>query len=104
MKIDYIGGGSRTDRAKEILSKLEFTHKLDLSGTPFRLIEQDDFSSQQVYTYSYLDEQKNKKEEIESDPEGVKEKIYRLMPDLNISTIEITDQDIAEQRDTFQRG
>lgn len=99
---DEVHYGSRTDRAKGILEKIKFSHRLDLSGTPFRLIEQDDFSSQQVYTYSYLDEQKNKKEEIEADPQSQGEKIYRLMPDLNISAIEITDEDIAEQKETFQ--
>jgi superfamily II DNA or RNA helicase len=99
---DEVHYGSRTDRAKGILDQLKFNHRLDLSGTPFRLIEQDDFSSQQVYTYSYLDEQKNKKEEVESDPLNEKEKIYRLLPDLDISTIEITDEDIDEQRETFQ--
>lgn len=99
---DEVHYGSRTERAKNILEKIQFTHRLDLSGTPFRLIEQDDFSSQQVYTYSYLDEQKNKKEEIEADPQEQAEKIYRLMPDLNISTIEITDEDIAEQVENFK--
>lgn len=91
-----------TERANNILSKLKISKRLYLSGTPFRLIEQDDFSAQQVYTYSYLDEQKNKKEEIESDSENKNEKIYRLMPDLNVSAIEITDMDIAEQRATFE--
>ncbi|AUN99090.1 hypothetical protein C0V70_13465 [Bacteriovorax stolpii] len=99
---DEVHYGSRTERAQGILDKLKFQHRLDLSGTPFRLIEQDDFSSQQVYTYSYLDEMENKKEERESDPEEIREKIYRLMPDLNISAIEITDDDIKEQRDTFE--
>jgi len=91
-----------TERANNILSKLKISKRLYLSGTPFRLIEQDDFSSQQVYTYSYLDEQQNKQEEIKADPQGLAEKIYRLMPDLNISAIEITDEDIAEQRETFK--
>lgn len=101
---DEVHYGSRTERAKHILETLikPSTHRLDLSGTPFRLIEQDDFSSQQVYTYSYLDEQKNKKEEIAADLDGSKEKIYRLLPDLNISTIEITDEDINEQRENFK--
>lgn len=99
---DEVHYGSRTERAQGILDRLKFQHRLDLSGTPFRLIEQDDFCSQQVYTYSYLDEMENKKEERESDPEEKKEKIYRLMPDLNISAIEITDEDIKEQRDTFE--
>lgn len=99
---DEVHYGSRTERAKDILSRIRFRWRLDLSGTPFRLIEQDDFSAQQVFTYSYLDEQKNKTEEIKNDPENIKEKVYRQLPDLNISTIEITDEDIAEQRETFQ--
>lgn len=99
---DEVHYGSRTERAKAILEQLKFKHRLDLSGTPFRLIEQDDFSSQQVYTYSYLDEMENKKIERESDPDELREKVYRLMPDLNISAIEITDEDIKEQRETFE--
>ena len=98
---DEVHYGSRTERAQGILKQIKFTHRLDLSGTPFRLIEQDDFSAQQVYTYSYLDEQQNKRLEIESDPQESNEKVYRLLPDLNISAIEITDEDIAEQRETF---
>lgn len=99
---DEVHYGSRTERAKNILGQLKFSHRLDLSGTPFRLIEQDDFSSQQVYTYSYLDEMENKKEERANDPDEKLDKIYRLMPDLNISAIEITDDDIQQQRDTFE--
>lgn len=99
---DEVHYGSRTERAKGILEQIKFRHRLDLSGTPFRLIEQDDFSSQQVYTYSYLDEMENKREERENDPLEEKQKIYRLMPDLNISAIEITDEDIKEQRETFE--
>jgi len=38
-----------TERANNILSKLRISMRLYLSGTPFRLIEQDDFSAQQVY-------------------------------------------------------
>ena len=55
---------------KSILEQLSYKYRLDLSGTPFRLIEQDDFCSQQVYTYSYLDEQERKKKEAELDPRG----------------------------------
>ena len=94
---DEVHYGSRTDRALEILERLKFKRRLDLSGTPFRLIEQDDFASQQVYTYSYLDEMANKAEEIKNDPSCKKEKVYRQMPNLNISAIEITDEDINEQ-------
>jgi len=98
---DEVHFGSRTDRARYIIDQLNWTYRLDLSGTPFRLIQEDDFCSQQVFTYSYLDEQANKRAEIEDDLENKKEKIYRVMPDLNISTIEITDDDINEQREKF---
>lgn len=99
---DEVHYGSRTVRAEHILGNLKFTKRLDLSGTPFRIIEQDDFAAQQVYTYSYLDEQRNKKEEIASDTGGVNPIIYRQLPDLHISTIEITEADIQQQVDTFE--
>ena len=101
---DEVHFGSRTERAKYIIDKiteLNITYRLDLSGTPFRLIQQDDFCSQQVFTYSYLDEKRNKDLERQSDPSGRGERVYRLMPDLDISTIEITEDDLHEQRETF---
>lgn len=99
---DEVHYGSKTERAAHILNQLRFTHRLDLSGTPFKLIEQDDFCAQQVFTYSYLDEQTKKQQEIANDPEKKNDKVYRLMPDLNISAIEITERDIAEQRNIFE--
>ncbi len=98
---DEVHFGSRTERAKHIIDSLHSDFRLDLSGTPFRLIQEDDFCSQQVFTYSYLDEQKNKQLEIQNDPEGSQPYVYREMPDLDISTIEITQEDIDEQRETF---
>ena len=92
----HFGGG--TERVQNILKYLKPKLRLDLSGTPFRLIEAVDFCPEKVFTYSYLDEQENKALEIESDGE---EYIYRKMPDLKLSTIEITDQDIQTQRESF---
>ncbi|HGC5727709.1 TPA: DEAD/DEAH box helicase [Legionella pneumophila] len=96
---DEVHYGSRTERAKNILDRLSFKWRLDLSGTPFRIIEQDDFCAQQVFTYSYLDEQKNKKEELENNPQSM---VYRPLPDLKIAAIDITDEDINQQRETFK--
>lgn len=98
---DEVHFGSRTDRARHIIDSLISDFRLDLSGTPFRLIQEDDFCAQQVFTYSYLDEQNNKRLEIQDDPDNLKPYVYRDMPDLDISTIEITQEDIAEQRETF---
>ena len=94
---DEVHFGGRTERVKNILKYVNPKFRLDLSGTPFRLIGAVDFCPEQVFTYSYLDEQENKMREIEED----KEFIYRQMPDLRLSTIEITDQDIQTQREQF---
>ncbi len=98
---DEIHFGGRTGRAQNILKYLDPKFRLDLSGTPFRLIGAVDFCPEQVFTYSYLDEQKNKRREEKDDPERKKPFIYRKMPDLNLSTIEITDKDINNQRENF---
>ena len=98
---DEVHFGGRTDRVKNILKYLRPKFRLDLSGTPFKLIGAVDFCPEQVFTYSYLDEQENKKEEIAEDPLQEKPFIYREMPDLSLSTIEITDRDIKTQRENF---
>ena len=98
---DEVHFGGETDRVKNILQYLKPKYRLDLSGTPFRLIGTVDFCPEQVFTYSYLDEQKNKKREIQSDPENNQPFIYRQMPDMNLFTIEITNQDIKDQREKF---
>jgi len=95
---DEVHYGSKTPRAQHILDKLNYIHRLDLSGTPFKLIAQDDYCHQQVFTYSYLDEQKRKKDEASNNSS---KKVYRQMPDLNIQAIEITDEDLREQRENF---
>ena len=98
---DEVHFGGRTNRVKNILKYLSPSYRLDLSGTPFRLIGTVDFCPEQVFTYSYLDEQENKKQEIQKSQKEEQPYIYRSMPDLNLSTIEITDKDIQDQREKF---
>ena len=98
---DEVHFGGTTDRVQNILKYLKPKFRLDLSGTPFRLIGAIDFCPEQVFTYSYLDEQDNKKKEEAKDPLQKNPLIYRQMPDLDLSTIEITDRDIQTQREQF---
>ena len=128
---DEVHFGGQTNRVRNILKYLNPRFRLDLSGTPFRLISAVDFCPEQVFTYSYLDEQKNKKQEINQtgfdqgvaletfsaykkgmkhkkinkiicqNSQNIKPFIYRQMPDLHLSTIEITEKDIKEQREKF---
>jgi len=55
---------------------------LCLSGTPFKAIGRGEFLSENTYTYSYFDEQKNKYPH-EDDPSYVNEE-YRQFPDMRI--------------------
>lgn len=96
---DEVHFGGQTNRVQNILKYLNPKYRLDLSGTPFRLIGAEDFCPEQVFTYSYIDEQKNKQEEIKDGDNA--RFVYRKMPDLHISTIEITKQDIKEQKEKF---
>ena len=98
---DEVHFGGQTDRVNNILKTLNPKFRLDLSETPFRLMGEVDFCPEQVFTYSYLDEQENKCQEIQDDPEDKKPFVYRKMPDLSFSTIEITDRDINNQRENF---
>ena len=98
---DEVHFGGRTNRVQNILKYLNPTYRLDLSGTPFRLIGAVDFCPEQVFTYSYLDEQKNKNQEIQMSKTKKQPYVYRQMPNLNLSTIEITDKDIQDQREKF---
>lgn len=97
---DEVHFGSLTDRAQGILEKLTYKKRLDLSGTPFRLLEMEDFCKEQIYTYSYLDEQKLKSDEVKTATKKDRP-IYRVFPSLNVSTIEITEDDIQKQLDQF---
>ena len=98
---DEVHFGGITPRARDIIQELahERCKRIDLSGTPFRLMQHEDFDEKQVYSYSYLDEQKKKKEEIKSKK---KTNTYRIFPDLNFSTLDITKEDLQEDLLNFK--
>ena len=93
---DEVHFGGFTERIEKTLNMLKHKKRLDLSGTPFRLLEHIDFCKEQIFTYSYLDEQRNKKEEISSafNESRSTSIVYRAFPDLQISTIDITKKDL----------
>lgn len=95
---DEVHYGSMTPRAKGIFDSLKYKKRLDLSGTPFRMLEMEDFCKDQIFTYSYLDEKRLKTEELKAKPAIP---VYGVFPDIDISTIEITEEDLQEQVSKF---
>ncbi|HPL82080.1 MAG TPA: DEAD/DEAH box helicase family protein, partial [Anaerolineaceae bacterium] len=76
----------RTDRAFESIQKKKFT--LHLSGTPFKAIANQKFHSEQIYNWSYLDEQLAKTTWDDSH-EGTNP--YASLPTLNLFTYQMSE-------------
>ena len=75
----------KTDKAFENI-KRKFT--LHLSGTPFKALAEGKFSSEQIYNWTYLDEQKAKQSELER---GQESGAHTDMPDLRLFNYKISD-------------
>ena len=58
--IDESHEGVKTSKTKEVLNKLGVDFTLCLSGTPFKAIASNDFSKEQIFNWSYADEQESK--------------------------------------------
>lgn len=82
----------RTDRAFQNISR---KHTLYLSGTPFKALASGQFSSEQIYNWSYADEQ-DKKEKWDSDEYNP----YEALPRLEMYTYQLSNM-IYDQ---IQRG
>lgn len=88
--IDEAHEGTRTEHGDAVITAIKKpeTKVLSLSGTPYNII--NDFDEERKYTWTYVDEQKAKKEWEEDHP-GEKNP-YEDLPTMNIFTFDITDQ------------
>lgn len=66
--IDEGHEGIKTSKTQHLLEKLRTNFTLYLSGTPFRAVADQDFSQEQIYNWSYLNEQKNLSTRAEFSP------------------------------------
>ena len=63
--IDESHEAIETDKTDKAFSRIKRRFTLYLSGTPFKALASGSFSEEQIYNYTYYDEQKAKTEEIE---------------------------------------
>lgn len=84
----------KTDKAFERI-KRRFT--LHLSGTPFKALTDNKFASDQIFNWSYLDEQKAKEAELAADNEAG---AHTDMPDLRLFNYKISEATV----DTINEG
>ncbi len=86
------------DIIENTLPKLKTKNRLFLSGTPFKAIANNRFSKDQIFNWSYLDEQRAKKTWIEQNNGIDSEKNpYKSLPQLNLYIYEISN-------DNFKKG
>lgn len=85
--IDEAHEGVDTFKTDKALNLLNRKHTLHLSGTPFKALASDKFTEEQVFTWSYEDEQTAKKEWNE-DKDGYNP--YEALPTLNLFTYQLS--------------
>lgn len=73
--------GYETEKSKNFLSKLNYDYELSLSGTPFKAILDGKYDKEEVFTWTYLQEQLKRRAEKES---GWKTDIYRSLPEFEV--------------------
>lgn len=73
--------GYDTERSKSFLSKLSYDFEIALSGTPFKAILDGKYDKEEVFTWTYLQEQLKRRVEKKS---GWKTNIYRSLPEFEV--------------------
>lgn len=89
MIIDEAHEGTQTDLAQQVIDGVvtpKYTRLLELSGTPFNLL--DKYDEDEVYTWDYVMEQKAKYSWDEEHPDG-EDNPYIGLPSVSMYTFEI---------------
>lgn len=94
--VDEMHYGSKTERATLTLDSLSYDRILWVSGTPLKALMSGEFLDEEVYTWSYADEQK--KRQIEKNT-GWQTEIYRWLPVMQFHTFEVTEE--AKKQTSF---
>lgn len=86
--IDEAHEGVDTDRTNEAFGKIKRRFTLHLSGTPFKAIADGHFKDNQIFNWTYIDEQKAKQEELKNlDDSGD----HVNLPDMRLFTYKMSD-------------
>ena len=87
--IDEVHFGAKTSKAIDLINKLDYDYKLELSGTPLELLMSGEYTDENSFTFSYLDEQIKRKAEEKS---GWKTEVYKWLPPMSIYTYELGEE------------
>lgn len=85
--IDESHDGVKTFKTRRMLDHIHANFILHLSGTPFRALADGEFSTAQIFNWTYLDEQLTKTNYSSKEVDNP----YRSLPQLNLFTYNLTD-------------
>lgn len=85
--IDEFHEGVDTEKADVALDQIDRDFTLNLSGTPFKAIASGRFADEQIFNYTYADEQKARRDWDDPDASNP----YGDMPKLNLFTYRMSD-------------
>ena len=94
--VDEMHYGSKTERASHTLDSISYDRILWVSGTPLKALMSGEFLDEEVYTWSYADEQKKRQSEKDA---GWQTEIYRWLPVMQFHTFEVTEE--AKKQTSF---
>lgn len=85
--IDEAHEGVDTYKTDVAFERINRKHTLHLSGTPFKALSNDKFNSDAIYNWTYVDEQRAKKNWRDEDGENP----YANLPDVSMFTYKMSD-------------
>lgn len=93
--VDECHEGVDTERTEEALAKISRRYALYLSGTPFKMLASDRFADEQIFNWTYVDEQNAKKEWTASAQGSASEEKptrnpYETLPQLEMRAYQIS--------------
>lgn len=86
--IDEAHEGASTYKADVAFDHIKRNATLHLSGTPFKMLANDEFAEDAIYNWTYADEQKKKREFV---PEPGTDNPYAKLPQLNMFTYQMSE-------------
>jgi len=94
--IDEQHYGTQTENAQKTLETISFDRILEVSGTPLHALMSGKFMDDEIYHWSYADEQRKRKAEMDT---GWVTDIYRWLPVMKFMVFEISEK--AKEQSSF---
>lgn len=88
MIVDEAHEGTRTDKTHKAFEHINRGFTLWLSGTPFKALAGGDFKEEQIFNWSYIDEQRAKEVELKDGNESGE---HTDLPDMRLFTYKMSD-------------